>query len=546
MTKRVLVIGLDGATFDLIEPWATRGVLPNIARVLSAGTRGELRSTWPHATAPAWTTFATGANPGQHGVFDFLAPERSLRDLRTVSSEDIRVQTLYEALEQAGRRCILVNLPVSYPPRIDRGIVITSLMTQGEESVYPDSLLEKYPRLQQYRIGPDGEIAGRGTTDEYIADIRRLEKTRFECAQELFTHEPWDFFFFLISGTDWIQHRKYADLIRDEPTDELPAVKAFREFDSYVGWYLDNLPPETNLFIISDHGFCRRKGIFFVNTWLHQERYLELTTGPARRNTPSKLAEEREAARTKKHSIHLGRLAAIFQSHPWLRNAARRGYHLLKTILPLSIDFKSQCIDVARSRAYMTWEGGWGIYINDKSRFEDGVVGHEECEPLRAEILAKLRSLKDPASDELVFEQVKGKEEVYSGTELTLAPDILLASNTYQVDAIATEHLFWRSSHNGHSPLGILLAAGPDIMPGEQVSDAGLADLAPTILHLMGQPVLEHMDGRVLQEMFRTDSEAAEIQVTHVKAQSRAREQASETEDSQTVKDRLRALGYLD
>jgi predicted AlkP superfamily phosphohydrolase/phosphomutase len=546
MPRRVLVIGLDGATFDLIEPWAKQGVLPNIDRLLQQGTRAALRSTWPHATAPAWTTFATGANPGQHGIFDFLLPESTLENLRTVTSADIKVTTFYEMLERAGRHCILVNLPVSYPPRIDRGIVITSLMTQGQQWVYPSSLLDKYPQLHQYRIGPDGEIAGRGTTDEYIADIRRLEKTRFECARELFTHEPWDFFFFLISGTDWIQHRKYTDLIRDEPTDKLPAVKAFREFDSYIGWFLDNLPQDTNLFIISDHGFCRRDGIFFVNTWLHQEGYLELTAGPARRNTPSRLAEEREEARTRKRSIRLGRWASILQSHPRLRKAARRAYHLLRSALPLSIDFKSMRIDVSRSQVYMTWEGGWGIYVNDKSRFEVGLVEAEKCEPLRAEIMAKLRSLRDPESGQPVFEEVKRKEEVYTGTELTLAPDILLASNTYQVDAIATEHLFWRSSHNGHSPLGILIALGPDIRQGERVSEAGLADLVPTILHVMGLPVRDHMDGRVLQEVFRADSEPMTREVTYAEAESRTQEQRREAEDSQEVKDRLRALGYLD
>jgi arylsulfatase A-like enzyme len=129
---------------------------------------------------------------------------------------------------------------------------------------------------------------------------------------------------------------------------------------------------------------------------------------------------------------------------------------------------------------------------------------------------------------------------------LTLAPDILLASNTYQVDAIAIEHLFWRSSHNGHSPLGILIAAGPDIEPGGRVSDAGLADLAPTILHLMGLPIRDHMDGRVLQEVFQADSEPMAREVTYTQAESRAREQGREVEDSQAVKDRLRALGYLD
>src|SRR3989304_843271 len=202
--SRVLIIGLDGATWDLIKPMAEAGTLPTLKNVMDHGVWGNLQTTIPPFTGPAWVSFATGKNPGKHGIFDFLLPKKSLNDLKTTSTKHIKGETFYEILNEKGKKCILVNLPGSYPPRIGE-IVVTGLCTPGNDFIFPPDLIDEIPEFKNYRIFPDVSLEQDGRVTEYINDIRELEKTRFECAKKLFKRK-WDFFFILFSGTDWIQH----------------------------------------------------------------------------------------------------------------------------------------------------------------------------------------------------------------------------------------------------------------------------------------------------------------------------------------------------
>ncbi len=189
MRKKIVVIGLDGATFDLLRPWTDLGYLPNLRHLIDHGAHGVLKSTVPWVAAPAWVSFATGKNPGKHGCYDFAMPTGSLSHYRLVTSRDIPGKTFSELLSEQGIRSTLINLPVSYPPRIE-GPVIAGLMTTGDDCVFPPSLLESVPELRVYRPMP---------RSLRLTAFGPHERHRFVRAQMLF-HMDWEFLFVLFGA----------------------------------------------------------------------------------------------------------------------------------------------------------------------------------------------------------------------------------------------------------------------------------------------------------------------------------------------------------
>jgi len=126
---KVLVIGLDGATFDLIKPFAAQGQLPHLKKLMDAGAWSELSSTIPPVTASAWTSFMTGKNPGAHGLFDFMQRRKGSYDLVPVSSGERDGKTLWEVAGDAGRKVIVMGVPVTYPPTPVNGLLVTGMLT---------------------------------------------------------------------------------------------------------------------------------------------------------------------------------------------------------------------------------------------------------------------------------------------------------------------------------------------------------------------------------------------------------------------------------
>ena len=122
---RLLVIGLDGATLDLVRPWAAAGRLPVLARLMAAGAWGPLRSTIPAATFPAWTSLVTGVNPGRHGVLDFTERVPGTYRVRFVNGSYRRVPALWTRLSAAGRRVAVLTVPATYPPEPIDGVMVS-------------------------------------------------------------------------------------------------------------------------------------------------------------------------------------------------------------------------------------------------------------------------------------------------------------------------------------------------------------------------------------------------------------------------------------
>src|SRR5512135_1292449 len=177
MTGRVIVIGWDGATWSLLDRLVADGKLPNLQRLAGRSVHSTMVSAHPPVTAPAWVSLATGVNPGRHGCFDFNKTDGELGKLRPLQAWDIAEKTFYEVLEERGRKVVLINLPVTYPP-LTKHVTLTSLLTQGDNAVFPETLKEKHPELRNYRCFPDTALRARGQVEAYLKDIRALEWAR--------------------------------------------------------------------------------------------------------------------------------------------------------------------------------------------------------------------------------------------------------------------------------------------------------------------------------------------------------------------------------
>src|SRR5262245_39683574 len=149
--RRVLLIGLDGATFDVLDPLMAEGRMPHLAALIAGGTRGILQSTKPPITPAAWTTFMTGKGPGRHGVIDFLRYDHTTGKLSFNNYIEIHGRTIWELLSDRGYRVGSINLPMTYPPREVNGFMISGFATPSIDLdfTYPRDLkseiLRRYP-----------------------------------------------------------------------------------------------------------------------------------------------------------------------------------------------------------------------------------------------------------------------------------------------------------------------------------------------------------------------------------------------------------------
>ncbi len=497
-SNKVVVIGLDGATFDLMKPWVDEKRLPTIGNLMEKGVWGQLRSVIPPISAPAWVSFMTGKNPGKHGVFDFVTyPDSDEGQPQLVSSLSFKDRTLWENLSLHGIRVGVVNVPMTYPPKKVNGFLISCFMTPPSAKVFtfPEDLRKEIP---DYRIDLDfvkdwlfeDETAGEKV--KILGMVRdQYDVTEKRTSAVLKLVDKWkpDFLIVVFKGTDNLQHYFW------EKKEVL--LKYYQKLDEIIQQILDRNGKEINTFIISDHGFgpAAIKN-FFINTWLEQQGLLKRKGGYKARL--------------------FGTLFSIA-----LKIASKVDQFIrLRSILPQESvnrvikSFRSE-IDWNNTKAYGDDKYVKGIKVNLKGREPSGIVEKEEYEQLREEIIDKLKALKDPETGENVVRQVYKKEELYSGRFLDRISDIvILLNHKYTSSTLISDVLVkarFKSSRDGDHMNGyidgILIANGPDIEEGKQIVGAELIDIAPTILHMMNVSIPTDMDGKVLKEIFRESSE---------------------------------------
>jgi predicted AlkP superfamily phosphohydrolase/phosphomutase len=553
---KVLVIGLDGATFDLIQPWAAGGYLPTFSRLMNQGAHGRLHSTIPPMTAPAWTSFATGTNPGKHRLYDWIAREPGSYRFSPVTGLDGKAPTIYTLLSQAGRRVCTLNVPMTYPPVPVNGVMVSGMPAPSTQNTitYPADLFQDIVQaVGDYVLYPDpGQAYSDSGVDAFLDRLYRTTDVRVRTFEYLRAREAWDFAMIVFNGTDTICHAlwKYMDPEHPlhDPSRYAKYGSAIRDYyqliDKHLARVVEGLDEDTTLVIMSDHGFGPFHKFIHVNNWLMEQGLMQIRPGLR--------------PRLKENLFHLG-LAPMNVYDTLMRlglGALKRevvrgqGQRLLKTLF---LSFED--VDWSQTRAYSLGNVGQ-IYVNLAGREPLGCVQPgAEYERVRENIIARLWELRDPETGEGVVEAVYRREEVYSGAQLEHAPDILFLPRRleyfgfgeYEFGSHKIIEAMKRGISGTHRMNGVFLAYGGPVQPGVVFEDAQIVDLAPTILHLMGERVPEHMDGVVLHQMLRGPVLPAQRsgRPDEWNDQPSADNGGLTEEEKQALTDRLRSLGYV-
>jgi predicted AlkP superfamily phosphohydrolase/phosphomutase len=552
---RVLLLGIDGATYDLLEPWMEGGELPHLKRLAQTGSRGELESTRPPTTAPAWVACVTGTNPGQHGVFDFRESPLRYPNRPLVSSRSICTPTLWQILGHHGREVGVLNVPVSYPPQPVRGFVVGGMMSPGPGSgyAYPPDLREALNargyvidvEIQKYDVESEPDAI------RFLDDVETALKRRTEALFHLMDSRRWHFLMAVFVAADRIQHLFWKTLADPEsrfyhspaaPRIRQRILSVYQAIDHLVGQVVARVDAagDVDLLIVSDHGFGSTKAWINANHWLQKEGWLCLK--------PWALVRKRLFYEAMKLNDSRLVRAVLPES---LGRAIRGRVRSTRSAFKTDLD---RCIDWPNTRAFFASIPAQGIYINARREGAGTVEPGADYDDLRQQIRDGLLALRDPRTGERIVDRVWTREELYHGPQVHLAPDVLFVARDYSYlgrELLGTRGVVETSMNwaNGfHRMNGVFLAYGPHVRSGGQIEGATMVDVAPTVLYDMGLPVPDNMDGRVLTGALDPEFVAAHP-IGHEPALApggRPGDGTYSDDEQAEIAGRLAALGYIE
>jgi predicted AlkP superfamily phosphohydrolase/phosphomutase len=553
---KILVVGLDGATLDLIRPWAAKGALPTFARILAEGTWGRLQSVVPPLTGPAWISFMTGKNPGKHGVFDFIRRGKSDYNSVPINASLRDGDTLWHLLNQAGKRVGVLSVPATYPPEPVNGFMVTGMMTPPDATdyTYPSSLAQELEQaVPGFTLAPEGTAHARGREDSLIDGLKRLTEMSMETIRYLMGRYEWDFFMTVFKETDVAMHwlwrfmdQRHPWYVRDAPDRLRQGLQhCYQRMDACLAELLNAVGDDTILIIMSDHGAGPLEQYMHVNAWLVDQGLMRL-----KRNLPT--GAKRLLYQIGVTPINLYKLSMALGRGPQVAQTLR--HHKAGAISLLRWVFLSfSDVDWSRTRIYSL--GNYGqLYVNLRGREPQGIVAPgTEYEQVVDELVDRLGRLRHPQTGQAIPVRVYRREEIYQGAHLEEGPDVVFLPEDMRYNGFGLYQFSSRSwleptfdRSGGHRMDGLVMLIGPGIRWGHELGEAALIDLAPTVLAALGVPVPDDMDGQVLSEAFE-DGYFRERPIRYTAARPTERGEQLELtpEQEETIKERLRGLGYI-
>ncbi len=536
MGKKVIVIGLDAATWRIMMPLIEQRKLPNLQMLMNEGARGILRSTMPPMTPPAWTSIATGVNPGKHGIYDFVSQDQETYRIAPVNPSTMKRPTIWDLFNAHDKKVGVVNFPLTFPPPKVKSFFISGLGSPEDGMfAYPPELY-MYLKSKGYRIYP--RFGPQSGTERYFEEVKELTEIQCETAIELMRQWDWDLFWIVFQGLDWIQHYLWNATVSGEN-----AVEAFYCYmDSVVGRLSQEAQDNWNIVILSDHGFRGIKAEIHLNNILEEWGYLKRTE-KLPKGIVNKLRDFALEVGWKLGKTFPSSLKQWTKQHlPETIRSDLRKIHGKHSQLHTMIDWGQT---TAFSYGYMG-----RIYIHEQDRYPQGrVAAGSEYESLREEIIARLRTLKDPETKRPIVSEIFRKEEVYTGNRLKDAPDILFNPLDFHYMIYGDFGYAWFHRPEGrvadHDMEGILIMKGKEIQQGVELS-ADAVDITPTLLYLYDLPLLSDMDGRVLQEAMPEELLGErQVQIIEVPEQIGTLRYAYSEAERRDVERRLHDLGYL-
>lgn len=564
---RVFVLGLDGATFDIIDALIAKGRLPNLASLIRRGCGGELISTIHPFSAQAWSSFMTGMNPGKHGIVDFTEHVKGEYRLKFLNASHRRGKSLWRILSEHGRRVCVLNVPFTYPPEEVNGFMISGMDAPSTDSeyTYPKELSEEISaHVGEYiiELGVKDYIA-KGHPEAFLKEIEDAFKVQMKTLDYLLNQEAWDFFMYVCRFTDQVQHYfwkyydanhpSYDEYAEDELRNAIASL--YESIDELIGRLTETLDEEVNIVVMSDHGHGGINGKkIFLNKWLESQGLLEFE-------------ENRRVSSGGLFGLVSKRQKGDFLNFVRSKVPKKWRLRIVRNMPMLKDNFISQeafsNIDWERTKAYSDEKKG-NIWINVRGCQPNGIVNPgEEYEKVREQVIEKVKQMKDPDSQTPIFPEVFKKEELYSGPYLDKAPDIILNEGKSKYSYVfkrsnrSEDQASWiapltkgemdKLPNATHRVEGILIVKGKHLREeGRIFQPANIMDIAPTILYMMGLPVPENMDGKVLIDLF-DEEYMTRHQVELLSSEDGEEREGQEygPDEEEIISERLRQLGYL-
>jgi len=446
---RLLVIGLDGATWDLVDPWIKEGKLPNLAALRARSAWGTMNSVIPYLSPPAWTSAVTGMNPGTHGVFDFQRRLPGDNKVVTYTAKQRRAQPIWNILKGQGPKVCVVNVPLTDPYDEVDGVMVSGFPHQGIDYnwVWPESRLDEIKDMGYLKDRMEMQLPEGGEA-ALLDSLMLIQEKRFELAKKLYAEDRYDLFWVVFTQTDRVQHLfwKFDDPENPNYDPELAArfggsiEKLWLRCDELLGELLAVVDPESWILVLSDHGFGPIRREFRVANYLQT---------PQSGLTPS---EQQDV---------------------------------------MTLD-KS---DAAR------------LYLRELAKDPGGTRDGEQLKELRSKLIESLKAAVDPETGKHPVSEIFDKDALFVGMHAETGPDVVvLPEPTYYMaygdtdDASLEPFGPLRTSLSGwHHMDGVFMLAGPAVKSGRVSNAYSLLDVVPTCLYLMDRSIPRNLHGKVME-----------------------------------------------
>ncbi len=543
-----LVLGLDGATFDVIRPLAEAGRLPHLSAWMRSGVCAPLRSTLPPMSFPAWSSFATGLGPGRHGIFDFTQKQPGAYRVRFVNATDRSGASLFARVCRAEGRVLVLGVPATFPPEAVDGLLVSGFdapVSAGGDarSANDADLYRAIAKRAGPWMRPDLDEAARDegfherAVGTLLARIERKTAFALEALRALRNRDgarP-DLMAVVFSESDTVAHHYWRDHDPASPRHDPGASAArrgavaavYERLDAACGEIRAAFGEDALCAVVSDHGSggaARRV--------VHPNRRLEECGLLVRSGARGGISTDTAARAARDLALRLLPPAAAQAVFRRTRGAAAR----------VESTARFGGVDWGRTPAFSEEANTQpGVWINLRGREAEGCVAPEDYERVRGDVIAALRDWKLPGGAAVVA-RARRREEVYEGPFVERAPDVVVElaldegyglslvptpwsdPSVGAVRSLADDELAGgrgRGMNGVHRPLGVWIASGPGNSGAGEVAELALEDVAPTLLRAMGVP----WDAREL-------AQSEPVPYT--------------PEEEERVAQRLRALGYLE
>jgi predicted AlkP superfamily phosphohydrolase/phosphomutase len=499
---RAIVIGLDAASPRLIEKWIDK--LPNLKRLSERGVHGVLESIVPPSSVPAWQCFATGKNPARIGNLGFIYIGRDLQIKHGKTTPEMRC--IWDICSQAGLRVGVFNVPGTYPPYLVNGFMVSGFPIQPRKAwTYPADLMKK---LDSAVGGYEADVPlakpseMKGGEKAYLAEVERLHSKSVESARLLLEWYQPDLFVMTLQGLDMVQHDFWHFM--DDPQSQYANVVQdwYVKMDDAIGKLTQGANEDTYVLVMSDHGSVPVASSLYINEFLRSKGLLacnENGEGGAREKGSSRRIREFAIRHVPTRIVR-----TIYNHAPsFIANKLTISAEMERVLRDLvrSIDWK-------RTLAFSTGGHGAAIYVNSQPERPGELFATGAHSEIVSKICDLLSDLTDPVSGEKVRPVFHLGEKVFRGPYQSEAPDLCVElfeeGKKIQVNPRLGSRKIWSSSSHfvaTHVRDGFWTLTGPQVRPGIS-QDAGILDLTPTLLSLLGLKVENDFDGQILDSVF--------------------------------------------